>query len=193
MRVQLEPRHRVALGVTGLLVLCVGLIRFVYLPVIGQIRQHRVAVHDLTVKLADASGLADRLPEQEAALKRVSQQVDTINSRIGNSQALARVLDDLRAKTEDLHLELQATQPAQEPDVARGLSLGTDLELREVPLIVTLIGRSRNLGEFLGMFHDAPFLAEIRQLSVKTSPERHPQLEATVNMVIYLTKSSLKL
>jgi len=191
MRAPLELRHQLVLGITGLSVTLVLLVRFVYLPVIGQIRERMATWHDLRVKLADAKGLLPKVPAQEVAFQQVKAKASALQIRLGNGQALARILDALRARAQDLNLEFSATQSPPEGAPGNVMSLGPGFALREVPLELTVSGRYRNLGEFLGTLHDAPFIAAVQSLSVKSLPEDHPQLEARVNLAIYLAKEPL--
>ena len=175
-----------ALSITGLLMVLVLLVRWVYLPVIGQIRERRVAVQDLRVKIADAKELLPKLPAQEAAFQQAKQRFETLQIRLGNAQALANILDTLRTQAERLHLEFSATQLPYEEEAQGVIRLGAGLALREVPVTLTLIGRYRNLGELLGSLAEAPVVGAIDTLSVGSKPEFQPRLEANVSLKMWL-------
>jgi len=192
MRPKLESRYQLVLGITGLLVVLVGLVRFVYLPVIGQIREGASALHDLRVKIADAKGLLPKVPAQEVAFQQAKAQAQALQVRLGNGQALARILDALQARAQDLNLEFSATQSPPEGEPGNVMSLGPGFALHAVPLELIVSGRYRNLGEFLGTLHDAPFIAAVQRLSVRSLPEHHPQLEACINLAVYLAREPLK-
>ena len=190
MRLHLERRDQLLIGVTGLSVLLLLLVRGCCLPVLGRIGERQVAANGLRVKIADAQGLLSKLPDEEAAYQQARQRFEAVQIHAGRDQSLARILDALRVRAGDLHLEFRATQappPGEEAD--RALHLGPHVVLHEAPVTLTLIGRYRDVGEFLDSLRDARFLTEVRALSMKPQSDRAAQLEATIKLTVYLAGS----
>lgn len=186
----LTPRHRLVLGLAGAAALLVLLIRWVYLPVVGRIRDRAAAIRELRVKLADAQTVLSRLPAQEAAFQETSVRFGAFQARVGTDEALARILDTLRREAEREHLEFRANQLPTEDTAERAMRLGSTLVLRPVPVTLNLVGRYRSLGEFLGSLEHLPAVVTIETLSLSHKPELHPRLEATVQLAVYLVGRS---
>lgn len=178
------------LGVTGALLALVLVVRFLYLPVIARIGERRATLTDFRVKIADAQGLAQQLPDQEKMLQRARERSSTLESRIAEGQSVARILELLSARAKDHRLELVAVQPRAEHNEPRILILGPEVTLREIPLNLRLTGRYRQVGEFLGELPTAPFLASVHTL-VLTKPQADTtQLTADLALAVYLAERS---
>ena len=190
MSLSLTPRHRVVLGLAGAAALLALLVRWVYLPVVGRIRDRAAAIRELQVKLADVKDILPRLPAQDAAFQEASARFSAFQARLGTDEALARMLDTLRREAEHWHMEFRASQLSHEDVAKRAISLGPTLVLRPVPVTLNLVGRYRSLGEFLGSLERLPAVVTIETLSVSHTPELHPRLEATVQLAVYLVGRS---
>ncbi|MBI4323227.1 MAG: type 4a pilus biogenesis protein PilO [Candidatus Omnitrophica bacterium] len=186
MRLSLTPWHRLLLGLVAAAALLVLLVRWVYLPVVGRLRDRAAAIHELRVKLADAQGVLPRLPAQDAAFQETRARFDAFQARLGTDEALASILDTLRREAERWHLEFRASQLPTEDAAERAMRLGPALALRPVPVALNLAGRYRSLGEFLGSLERLPAVVAIETLSVSHKPDLHPRLEATVRLAVYL-------
>ena len=176
-------------GTIGVLFLA-GLSRFVYLPFVATIGEQRAMLQDLRVKLADAQGLVERVPIQEAALQQDQERSRTLERRIDNGQSIARILETLRQQAKDHELELVAVQPRAEAYEHPALTIQPDLILRETPLTLQLTGRYRQVGEFLGELATAPFLASVRTVTVTKPDAQSPKLRADLVLAVYLPERS---
>ncbi len=190
MSIPLTSRDRLLLGMTGAAALLMLLVRWVYLPVVGCLRDRAAAIRELRVKLADAQDVLPRLPAQDAAFQETSARFGAFQARVGTDEALARILDALRREAEHWHLEFRANQLSTEDVAERAVRLGSTLVLRPVPVTLNLVGRYRSLGEFLGSLEHLPAMVTIETLSVSHKPELHPRLEATVQLAVYLVGRS---
>ena len=190
MRLHLEPRDDLLLGLTGLGVLLLLVVRGCCLPVLGQMRQRQVEANGLRVRMADAEGLLSKLPEEEAAYQQARQRFEDAQRHLGAGQSLARILDALRVRAGECHLEFRATQaPPPGGDTDKTLQLGPQMVLHEAPVTLTLVGRYRDVGEFLASLREARFLTEVRALSMKPQPDGATQLEASITLTVYLAGS----
>lgn len=187
---RLGPRHRVMLGLAGSALLFLALVRWVYLPVVGRMRERIVAIQDVRVKIADARVVLPKLPAQEAASQEVTQRFEAFQRRVGTEEALANILETLRRDAERLHLAFQASQVPHEETAQRAMMLGPNMVLKPVPVTVSLVGRYRSVGEFLGGLAELPYVLRVESLSVKQPPDLQPRLEATVSVAVYLVGGS---
>ena len=174
-------------GIIGVLLLG-GLSRFVYLPLMAAIREQRVMLRDLRVKIADAQELAEGVPIQEAALQQAQERYRGLERRIDTGQSIARILETLRRQAKDHALELVAVQPRAGANGQPTITIQPDLILRETPLTLQLTGRYRQVGEFLGELLNAPFLASVRTLTVTKPDAQHPRLRADLVLALYLSE-----
>ena len=188
LKIRLEFRQQVLLGLTGALLVVILSVRFIYLPVIARINARRVMLNDLRVKIADAQVLAEQLPDQERALQLAREHYGALESRIGEGQSVARILERLSAQAKDHRLELVAVQPHAQDTEPRVVTVGPELTLREVPLALQLTGRYRQLGEFLGELSSAPFLASVHKLVVTKPHAEDAQLKADLVLAVYLAE-----
>ena len=184
----LRTPYRLALGGAVALATLVLAVRYLYLPVVGRIGEQRVQLNVLAVKVADAQVLAELLPKHEAALREADTRYRALESRVGDGQSIARILDGLGKWAKDHRLEVVAVQPrsAETPEPPLLVASGPQLRLRAVPLTLRLKGRYRQLGEFLGKLTDAPFVGTVRRLAIHQPSSDSAQLEADVVLAVYL-------
>ena len=191
LKIRLEFRQQVFLGLTGALLVVILSLRFIYLPVLARINERRALLTDLRVKIADAQVLAGQLPGQEQALQLAREHYgDALESWIGKEQSVARILERLSAQAKDHRLELVAIQPRAEDHEPRVVILGPEVTLREVPLTLQLTGRYRQLGEFLGDLPTAPFLASIRELKMTKPQADRAELRTDLVLAVYLSEGA---
>ena len=187
---RLERRYRIMLELAAGSVLFILLVRLAYLPLLGHLRQELAAARDVRVKLADAQIVAGDTARRVSVAAHLKQQRVALRARLGNGQALARILNGFRHDAEAHRLQCIVTQPSREAGLSAEV-VGADIELQEVPLTITLTGAYRSIGEFLGAFRTAPFIAEIRQVSVQRSTTVASRLEATIGLVVLLAKEAV--
>ncbi|MBI2885162.1 MAG: type 4a pilus biogenesis protein PilO [Candidatus Omnitrophica bacterium] len=187
---RLAPRQQLLLVAATGVTAAVLLLRFVYIPLWGGIRQRAARLRELDVKMADAHLVRDQLAGQDALLRKTRERYELVRSRIGDEQSVGRILEALNQQAVEQQLEVLGMQPGVDGREPERLRLNADLTLREVPVLLRLQGRYRNLGEFLGQLPDAPFLASVRELELKRAPAGSPQLEARVVLSVYVTESA---
>lgn len=192
-KIRLEARSKLFLGVTGGLLALVWIVRFLYLPVLSRLGAARAALRDLTVKIGDAQGLTQQLPAQRAALEQARGAYKAMYGRVGDGQSVARILEELSEEAKGQRLELVAVQPRSSEEEQGVLVVGPDLALREVALTLQLKGRYQQMGEFLSRFPEAPFLASVRTLRMRKPQADSAQLEAELDLVVYLVDRPAKL
>ena len=184
---QLEAKLQWLLGLSVGLVVLVAAVRWLYLPAVAHLREQRAVLNDLRVKIADARVLAEQLSQQQAALTAAREDYQALRGRVGDRQSVARVLEALGQQAGRHHLELATVQPpradGEEPLL---VTIGSELTLRAVPLRVQLKGRYQEIGEFLGEFPGAPFLATVNSLSITKPHADALQLEAELTLGVYL-------
>ena len=186
--VKLAPRYQLLVGITGGLVLAVWAIRFLYLPLLGRIAEHRVRLRDLAVKIEDARVLTAQLPQQQAALQQAGATFQSAYGRVGDGQSVARILESLSLQAKGYQLGLTAAQPRTADDQSVPIIMGPELALREVPLTLQLKGRYQQMGEFLGWISDGPFVASVRRVSIRKPQADSVQLEADLVIAAYLAE-----
>ena len=189
---QLEGRSKLLLGVTGGLLVLVWVVRFLYLPVFANIGEQRAKLQDLNVKIADAQVLTQQFPAQQAALAQAREAYKALFARVGDGQSVARILEELSQEAKTHRLELSTVQPRSNEEDQGVLTVGPDLALREVPLTLQLKGRYQQVGEFLGRFPNAPFIASVRKFRMTKPQAESAQLEASLDLVMYLVERSAK-
>jgi Tfp pilus assembly protein PilO len=161
------------------------LVRLVWLPVLGAVAEQRAMLHEVQVKMADAELVMARLSEEEEALAEVRERFNTFERWVGYGKSMARVLETLSQRARDHRLELVAIQPPVQAD-AQTIELSPGLRLREVPVQLTLTGRYRNIGAFLGELAEAPFLTSVRLLKIVRPEGISLRLQADVVLGVYL-------
>jgi Tfp pilus assembly protein PilO len=186
---QLGPRYRALAGLTGALVALVLAARFLYVPALARLSRQRAALQDLTVKIADAHVLTEQLPQQQAALEEAQQRHRAMFGRVGEGQSVARILEQLSALAKSQRVELAAVQPRADEE-PRLIAMRPGLAMREIPLRLQLKGRYQQIGEFLGRFPTAPFMASVKQLAMRKPEAETAQLEADVLIGIYVAEQA---
>lgn len=186
---RLEARQQMLLLGAGGVAAAVLLLRFVYLPLWGQVSQRAAQLRDLQVKIADARIVSERLADQDGLLRKTRERYELVRNRIGDEQSVGRILEALNRQAVDQQLEVLAMQPGGDGRTPERLPLNSTLALREAPVLLRLQGRYRNLGEFLGQLSDAPFLASVRELELKPAASGS-QLEARLVLSVYVTEDA---
>ena len=184
--VTLQGRSLYLLAATGVLGVLLVAVRFLYLPVVAQIRERRVALEELRVKMADVQQVTEELPNQEAAVRKAQERYRLLHDRLGNDQSVARILEGLDGLAKSKKLQLVATQSSAEETDERLVTLGPEIVLREIPLTVQLTGRYRQVAEFLGELEEAPFVASVRRLSMAKLAGEGARLQADLILAVYL-------
>ena len=184
---RLQAPYRIALAVTGALVLSVWLVRYLYLPVMARIGTQRAELRALSVKTADADVLTSALPNYQVALGEAESRYQVLEKRV-TGQSLARILDELGRWAKNHKLEVVAVQPRPEAGSDVILEPGPKLRLRELPLTLKLRGRYRQVGEFLAKLPDAPFFATVRQLQIRQPISESAQLDVDMVLAVYLNE-----
>ena len=190
MTIHRETRRRRLLTATGSALVVALLVRVVYLPVVARIGDRRTTLDDLRAKIDDARALAEQLPGQERALEKVRQRYHALQSRVGDGQSVARILEALGRQAKSHQLELVAMQPREDDRAQRALTLGVGMTLHEVPLTLQLTGQYRHIGEFLGGLPDAPFIGSVRKLSVTHPQAGSAELRAELVLAVCLAESA---
>jgi Tfp pilus assembly protein PilO len=184
--IKIEAPYRYVLAATGGLCVVLVLVRFLYLPVVAQIRERRVALQELQVKMADVQRVTEELPNQEAAVRKAQERYRLFHDRLGKGQSVARVLEELDALAKEKRLQLITTQSSVEEGSERLVTLGPDIVLREIPLTMQLTGRYRQVAEFLGELDEAPFMATVQRLSLTKPDREESRLKADTTLTVYL-------
>ena len=186
--VALRAPYRLALGGAAALMVLMLAVRHLFLPVVGRIGEQRVQLQDLAVKVADAQVLAESLPRHEAALREANTRYRALESRVGDGQSVARILDGLGKWAKDHRLEVVAVQPrgAEPPEPPFQVAAGPQLTLRAIPLTLRLKGRYRQLGELLGKLPSAPFVSMVRKLTIRQPNSESTQLETDLVLAVYI-------
>ena len=194
IRLQLPAHLQWTAAGLGIVLVVLGSLRLVYLPLFGRLRTQQAILQEIRVKLADAKEAAARLTMQEQLQRQAAQRVEALQGWVMKEQALARILDYLRLQANELGLDLKTTQLPDRSVPEQGIvpqPLGSGVVVRQCPLTLSVVGRYRRLGELLEKLHDAPFLAEVDGMAVQPVQDRPPELEATIQLTIYLAKDSL--
>ncbi len=175
---------KAVLGMTGVAVALVWLVRIAYLPVLSRISAHRAALMDLTVKLADAQVLAGQLAGQEEVLQLTQQRYDALQRQIGGTLTVPRVLERLGTHVEAHHLALMAVH-SHEDEVPHLLPLGPALTLRTVPITLQVSGRYQAIGEWLGAIGRAPLCTSVQSLELTKPQAAQDALRADLVIAVY--------
>lgn len=157
----------------------------VYPPLWRGIANSRQRLTELQRNITEAQGFTAEESARARRLERAKQQLAPWARRVGHGQSMARVLETLNARAQAHQLQVVAVQPRA---VAAHTAAGR-LALREVPLELQVSGQYRQIGEFLGTLADAPFLADVRELSL-SSPGDAQALEARIAIVVYMEEQS---
>ena len=185
---KLSPQQQllVAIPVGALAVVCV--IRVLYLPLLARINDQQALLRDLKVKATDADLLVSQRSAKDATFTQVQQAFRALEARLGRAESLASILEQLGRHAKDHRLELVAVQPKANTDTARVVTLGPQLQVRQVPLTLQLTGRYRSIGEFLAELPREPFLSSIQRIAItKPQADRAP-LTADVALAVYLAE-----
>ncbi len=161
----------------------------VVIPVVKWTGHQHVQIRELRIQLAEAQQFQQTAAAREQTLAQTRQQVQALQLQLSQGQGMAQIMDRLRADAERWHLEMNAAQSADHP--AQSVSWRPQLSLQATPITLTVVGRYRAIGEFLGGLMRAPFVAEVERVSLKRHPERYPQLEANLTLLVYGTAASL--
>jgi len=182
------PQHvQTGLGVLVACVVAAGVIRFVYLPAGVRLGERRASLKELAANIADAKLLAERLPQEQAALDQTRERYRSlVERRIDRGLSLARVLETLSAQAQDRRLELVAMQPNTSDKTMASIELGQELRLEQTLLTLGLAGRYRSIGEFLGWLQQAPFVASVRTLTLSRPEDNTLRVHADVELAVYL-------
>ena len=182
----LSPRRQ---WLAGLVLASAGallLLRVVYLPLLAGIGHRYARLQEVRVKIADVRVLKEQQPTQQKALAQMKARQQTLQHQVGEGQSVARILETLSQQAKRHRLELVAVQPPAEEEAPRRVSVGPDMTLRELPLSVQLIGRYRQVGEFLGELYHAPFLSSVRQVMIAKPQADRAIIQADLALVVYL-------
>ncbi len=183
---QLTTQQKLALAIAGGLTGVMLVVRFLYIPLWGQLTQRQAALKSLHVKVADAHLFMERLPLEEAGLKDVQTRRQALEHRIGHGQSLARILEQLGQQAKARHLELVSIQPRTGEREDHTVTLGPELALREVPLTLQVTGRYRQIGEFLGELPKSSYVAAVKTLHMIRPIPESPKLKADIVLAVYL-------
>lgn len=181
----MRPRMMLELGATGLVLML--LVRCLYQPLLGKLREERARLDDLRAKIADMQRLAEHIPLQETALERDRERYRVLESRIDHGQSVARVLEVLRVTAKDRGLRLSAVQPRAKEDSVRAFAFGSKTILRETALHVQISGRYRRIAEFLKEILGQPFLVHVRRLTITKPAPGGQELHAELSLAVYLS------
>jgi len=167
---------------------CIGLVAmtvFVYVPLIEEIGQQKEMLQEITVKIANAKILNERLPKAEEKLQQAQERYRHIQRLIGKKASMARVLETLNVSAQEHHLELVAIQPrtnGEQPVI----QFGSNLIARQIPIHLQLTGRFRSIAEFLGTLPDAPFLAFLNELTMRKTQGGGNEIESEMSLIVLL-------
>jgi Tfp pilus assembly protein PilO len=190
VKIALQPRHTLILGVTGGLVALLWAVRFLYLPLTAKIEERRTLLHGLEVKLADAKALAEQLPQEEEALRAARARSQAMERRIGQGQSVARILEALGGEVTSQRLELVSLQAREEGTQPVTVVVDPSLTLQAVPLSLKLGGRYQQIGAFLNALSEAPFAATVQRLTMARPSAESPMLRADVELIVYLAREA---
>ena len=183
-------RQRTVLEVGAACVALMALVRFIYQPLLGTLQERRATLRDLRVKIADAQGLADRMPMEEAALRQTKERHRALEERIDKKQSVARVIEMLRTQAKDRELQLSAVQPRPKPDALHTFAFGSETTLRETLLTLQVSGRYQRIGQFLGTLLDQPFLVCVRNVTLTKPANKGQDLQAELSLAVYMPERS---
>lgn len=186
--INLTERHKMVAVTTGLPVVMALIGWFLYLPLVSRIGEHRETVRNLEEKIVEARRSAQLLESEEAATRQARARYMALESRIGDGQSLARILESLHLLAAEDRLEVVAVQPKRVEGEQRELTLGAGIILREIPLTLELEGRYRQLVRFFEKLPHASLIASIHQLRVTGPEPSHAPLRAEVTLAVYLAK-----
>ena len=187
-RITVGPRTRYLLITTAALSLMLVSVRFLYLPVIARIRHQHAAFQDLQVKMADVERVKEELPKQEIALHALQGRYQLLYTRFGNHQSIARILEGLDSLAKTKRLQLVAKQSVADQSTEQLIHLGPEIALHEIPLSIQLIGRYRQIAEFLGELDTAPFVASVKHLSLIKPGGENTRLQADLVLAVYVAE-----
>ena len=185
---KLSPLQQLLVAIPLRLLAVVWVIRALYLPLAARINDQRGLLRDLKVKAADADLLAAQRPSQDAAFAQAQQAFRALDARVGRAESLASILEQLGRQAKDHRLELVAVQP--KADGARVVTLGPQLQVREVPLTLQLTGRYRSIGEFFAELPREPFLSSIQRITMTKPQADRAQLTADIALAAYVAERS---
>lgn len=185
----LSPSVRLWIRAGGLVAGAVIALGVAGIPLLGWTSRQYALLHDVRTRLAQAQEFQRSEASRAQALAQARREVEALQLHVSRGQGMASILDSLRADAERWHLQMNAAQSADHPP--HTVQWGPHLSLQAMPITLTLVGRYRAIGEFLGGLSRAPFVAEVEHVFMKRHPDRYPQLEANVTVLIYGTTSSL--
>ena len=189
-KVTIGEREQALLVAAGAVVVVLAVIRFAYAPLLRHLSTQRATLQELRVKIADAGVVSQQRAAEEQALQESRRRSQTVETRLGARPSVARILEALSGQAKAQRCELVVVQPRAGGQETRSATLGPDIRLREVPLNLKLMGRYPQIGEFLGWLPNAPFLGAVRSIVVSQPDEANPQLQADVELAIYVSEES---
>ena len=187
---KLSPSQQLLVAIPLGLLAVVWVIRALYLPLVARINDQRALLRDLQVKAADAELLITQRASNDAVFTQAQQAFRALDARVGRAESLASILEQLGRQAKDHRLELVAVQPKADAAGARVVTLGPQLQVREVPLTLQLTGRYRSIGEFLAELPREPFLSSIRRITMTKPQADRAQVTADVALAVYVAERS---
>ena len=187
----LSGRQKLLLGAAGAVVGLAVIVRGLLPPLMGRIASQRAALRELRANVEVASSLVRDMPSAQESMERTQERYRMVEERLGPGQSLARVLEALSQQAKRHRLELVAVQAPNDERTLPRIPLDPETRLREVPLDLTITGRYRPIGEFLGGLVQAPFLSSVRSLRLTKSETGGQELHAKLVLGVYLADASL--
>ncbi|MBI4598518.1 MAG: hypothetical protein HY737_08990 [Candidatus Omnitrophica bacterium] len=181
-----EGRKQTALILCAAVAGAVLLAQWVCVPAASRLSTQRAMLSELKAKHAHAAAVTQQ-PVDAVADRARQQRRQALEARLGRSQSLPKILEELQRRAGGHRLAVVIT-PARpdDPRAAHLVRAGPSLTLREVLLNAQLTGTLRDIAEFLGALSGAPFASSVRAASLTASTAAPAPLRANVQLAVYL-------
>ena len=186
IQVERSPTVAVAAAI-GMLLLAIPT---VFAPTMRRMSLERVTLKELCARIDNAQKLAINRQSEQQTLQAAQERHQALEKRIGEGQSVARVLETLTRQAKDWRLELTAVQPRADVGLQQTTAIGPDIRLRQVPLMLEVTGRYRQLGEFLDDLAQGPYLVSVRKLTIVEQERAEGHLKANIVLVLFLSARS---
>jgi Tfp pilus assembly protein PilO len=185
MKIKIEQRERVIIGIVILIVISIAVYRLLFIPRIRKIGNIRKDIEVLSIKARDARGLEKGISglEEEVLLKQ--KEFSLFKEGLVEKIEISQAISQLSQAGQKHDLKFISIKPSDIRE-AEVVSIGKDLSCCKLLITMDIEGKYNNLGRYLEELENLPLITRVEHIEIHGKEDILPNIKAVLIIAMYV-------
>jgi Tfp pilus assembly protein PilO len=185
MKIKIEQREKVIIGILILVVAAIGVYRLLFIPRVRKISNVRKETEILSVKMKDARNLKREMPFLEKEIISKRKEFFLFQKGLVKKTEISDAISKLSQAGEKYDLKFLSVKP-RDVKGEKIVSISREISCRKLFIAMEVRGRYNNLGRYFEELEKLPFTIRVEHFEIHGKEDILPDVDAIVSLALYV-------